>query len=141
VSRYPVVNLQPVMWTATRPAGIMCVTGRDGQGQPQDVLSNWFRRMLALGGVAESDIGRSSQLTCSHTPTPSVSTTNLTQALPSCLSPLTRCRRRRRIAPFSTDVLNPTQPIQNVQPQCNSSILASSWPFEVFCFDRPCSRS
>jgi hypothetical protein len=102
----------------------------------EDVLS-W--RMLVLVG--------DSQLHLLPPPTPSVSATNLTQAIPSCLSPLTRCRRRRRrIAPFSADVLNPTQPIQNVQPQhISSSILASFLgrycPLEVFCFDRPCSRS
>ena len=40
VSRYPVVNLQPVMWTATRPAGIMCVTGRARPASRGNVLSN-----------------------------------------------------------------------------------------------------
>jgi hypothetical protein len=62
--------------------------------------------------------------------TPSVSTTNLTQALLSCFSSLTRCRRRRhrRTPPFSTDVLNPTSPSRMCSRDNCGSIFASSWP-------------
>jgi hypothetical protein len=78
---------------------------------------------------------RPHNFTCSHTPTPSVSTTILTQALPSCLSPLIRCRHgRRRIPPFSADVLNPTSPSRMCSRSSDNTavatcyILASSWP-------------